>query len=108
MSESAVSMARLLRRLLRVAVVLIGLFLIGLLVVHLPPVRARVLDRVRGYAAQELGIALQASSLGYNLATRTIELRDLSLAATSGAPPFLQADRVVVLVEPGIYLGRLT
>jgi outer membrane protein assembly complex protein YaeT len=102
------SMARLRGRLARVAVVLIGLFLIGLVVVHLPPVRTRVLDRVRGYAAQELGITLQASRLGYNLLTRTVDLSDLSLAASSGAPPFLQADRVVVVVEPGIYLGRLT
>ncbi len=102
------SLARLFRRLARLAVVLIGLILIGLAVLHLPPVRARVLDRVRGYAAQELGVALQASSLGYNVLTRTIELRDLSLAATPGSPPFLQADRVVVLVDPGIYLGRLT
>ena len=53
-------------------------------------------------------MALQASSLGYNVLTRTIELRDLSLAATLGSPPFLLADRVVVLVDPGIYLGRLT
>ena len=102
------SLARLFRRLARLAVVLIGLILIGLAVLHLPPVRARVLDRVRGYAAQELGMALQASSLGYNVLTRTIELRDLSLAATPGGPPFLQADRVVVMVDPGIYLGRLT
>ena len=80
------SLARLFRRLVRLAVVLIGLILIGLAVLHLPPVRARVLDQVRGYAAQELGVALQASSLGYNVLTRTIELRDLSLAATPGSP----------------------
>ena len=82
------SLARLFRRLVRLAVVLIGLILIGLAVLHLPPVRARVLDRVRGYAAQELGMALQASSLGYNVLTRTIELRDLSLAATPRQSPF--------------------
>ena len=78
-------------RLARLAVVLIGLILIGLTVLHLPPVRARVLDRVRGYAARELGIALQASSLGYNLFTRSIELGDLSLAASSGE--FVPASR---------------
>jgi hypothetical protein len=56
------SLARLFRRLVRVAVVLIGLILIGLAVLHLAPVRARVLDQVRGYAARELGVTLQASS----------------------------------------------
>ena len=99
-------MSRLSARLARLAVVLIGLILIGLAVLHLPPVRARVLDRVRGYAQQEFGIALQASSLGYNLLTRSIELRDLSLAATSNGQPFVQADRAVVVLDPAIYLGR--
>ena len=99
-------MSRLSARLARLAVVLIGLILIGLAVLHLPPVRARVLDRVRGYAQREFGIALQASSLGYNLLTRSIELRDLSLAATSNGQPFLQADRAVVVLDPAIYLGR--
>jgi outer membrane protein assembly complex protein YaeT len=91
-----------------VAVVLVGLILIGLAVLHLPPVRARVLDRVRGHAAQEFGIALQASSLGYNLFTRSIEVRDLSLAAASGGQPFLQAHRVEVVLDPAIYLGHPT
>src|SRR4029453_15733202 len=100
--------ARLSVRLIRLAVLLIGLFLIFLAVLHLPPVRARVLDRVRAYALQEFGIALQASSLGYNLLTRSIELRDLSLTATSASQPFLQADRAVVVLDPAIYLGRVT
>ena len=71
-------MSRLSARLARLAVVLIGLILIGLAVLHLPPVRARVLDRVRGYAQQEFGVAMQASSLGYNLLTRSIERITLS------------------------------
>jgi outer membrane protein assembly complex protein YaeT len=100
--------ARLSARLARLAVVLIGLFLIGLAGLHLPPVRARVLDRVRAYALQEFGIRLQASRLGYNLLTRSIELRDVSLTATSASQPFLQADRAVVLLDPAIYLGRVT
>jgi hypothetical protein len=72
--------AKLPRRLARLAGFLAGLILLGLAVLHLPSVRARVLDRVRGYAERELGIALRASSLGYNLFTQTLELRDLSLA----------------------------
>jgi outer membrane protein insertion porin family len=67
-----------------------------------------VLDRARGYAERELGVALTASGLSYNLFTRSIELRDLSLAATSSDQPFLQADRAVVVVGPGSYGGHLT
>src|SRR4051812_40579858 len=73
---------------------------------HHPSIRARVLDRGRVYAEQELHIALSASGLSYNLFTRSIELRDVSLASTSGAAPFLQADRAVVVLGRGIWLGR--
>jgi outer membrane protein assembly complex protein YaeT len=98
--------ARLPARLVRLAVVLIGLIVIGLALLHLPSVRTRVLDRVRAYAAQELGIALQATSLRYNLFTRSVELRDVSVAANPAGQPFLQADRVEIVLEPSIYLGR--
>ena len=99
-------MARSSGRLARGAVVVLGLILIGVLMLHLPPVRARVLDRVRSYAAEHLRIALQASSLRYGLLTRTIELRNISLASTTGSPAFLEADRAVVLLDPAIYFGR--
>jgi hypothetical protein len=98
--------ARLAARLTRLAVVLIGLLLIGIAALHLPSVRARVLDRVRSYAARELGISLQASSLGYNLLTRSVELKDVTLVSTSGSQPFLQADQATILFDLSIYLGR--
>src|ERR1051325_10135555 len=73
--HSPLLVVRLSARLVRLAVVPIGLILIGLAVVHLPPVRTRVLERVRAYAAQEFGIALQATSLRYSLFSRSVELR---------------------------------
>ena len=99
-------MARLPARLVRLAVVLIGLILIGLVVLHLPPVRTRVLDRARAYAAQKFGIALQATSLRYNLLSRSIELRDVSLAPSPGGRPFLEAARVEIVLDSSIYLGH--
>ena len=99
-------MVRLPARLVRLAVLLIGLILIGLALLHLPPVRTRVLDRVRAYAAQEFGIALQATSLRYSLLSRSVELRDVSLAPSPGGQPFLTADRVEVVLAPSIYLGH--
>jgi len=95
-----------LRRLALAAGALAGLILIGLAVLHLPSIRARVLDRARGYLEREFDIALGASSLSYNLFTRSIELRDLSLASTSSGHPFLRADRAVIVLGPGVFLGR--
>ena len=82
-------MSQLPRRLVRLSAILVGLLLIGLAVIHLPSVRRRVLDRARGYAAQELGITLQASSLRYSLLSRSIELRDVtaSSSARNDRPP---------------------
>jgi outer membrane protein assembly complex protein YaeT len=95
-----------LRRLALAAGALAGVILIGLAVLHLPSIRARVLDRARGYLEREFDIALGASSLSYNLFTRSIELRDLSLASTSAGHPFLRADRAVIVLGPGVFLGR--
>ena len=82
--------------------------MIGVAVLHLPPIRGRVLDRVRHYASQEFGIALGASSLSYNLFTRSIELHDLSIASASAAEPFLEADRALIVFGREIYLGQPT
>src|SRR6185436_16298900 len=106
-SHNRGSVPTLLRRLARAAAVLAALLLIALAVLHLPWVRGRVLDRARGYAERELGLALRSSGLGYNLLTRSIELRDLSVASTSAAEPFLEADRVAVVLGPEIFRGRI-
>jgi hypothetical protein len=82
--------------------------MIGVAVLHLPPVRSRVLDRARAYAEREFGVTLRASSLGYNLFTRSIELRDLSLASPSTDQPFLEADRAIVVLGTGVFRGRIT
>src|SRR5262245_10198596 len=89
------------------AACLASLLATGVVLLHLPAVRARVLDRARGYAQRELGIALTASALDYSLLARSIELRDLSIAAAPGEPPFLQADRAFVALRAGIFLGRV-
>ena len=86
---------------------LIGVILLGVAVLHLPSIRARVLGRARAYAERELHIALRASSLSYNVFTRSVELRDVSIASTSAAAdPLLQAERVNVVFGRGILLGR--
>ena len=106
-SHNRSSVPTFLKRLARAAAVLAALILIALAVLHLPWVRGRVLDRARGYAERELGLALRSSGLGYNLLTRSIELRDLSVASTSAAEPFLEADRVAVVLGREIFRGRI-
>lgn len=98
--------APLRRRLAPPAAILAGLILTGVAVLHLPSVRSRVLAYVQGYTERELGVELRASRLDYSLLARSIELRDLSVSAVGADPPFLQADRAVVVVGPGIFLGH--
>ena len=94
------------KRVARIAGVVAGLVLLGVVALHHPSVRARLLDRARAYAERELHVAFRASSLSYSLFTRSIEMQDVSVASTSGAEPFLQADRVVVVFGLGILVGR--
>jgi outer membrane protein assembly complex protein YaeT len=94
------------KRVARIAGVVAGLVVLGVVALHLPSVRARVLDRARTYAERELHVAFRASNLSYGLFARSIELQDVSVASASGAEPFLQADRVVVVFGRGILRGR--
>ena len=95
------------RRLGLLAAGLVALFLIALGAAHLPSVRGRALEYARDYASRELGVRLRASNLRYSLFDRSVELRDVSLSAVSADQPFLQIDRAVVVLGPGIFLGRV-
>jgi len=94
------------KRVARIAGVVAGLVLLGVVALQHPSIRARVFDRARAYAERELHLVLRASSLSYSLFTRSVELQDVSVGSTSGAEPFLQADRVVVVFGRGILRGR--
>jgi hypothetical protein len=48
-------------------------------VAHLPAVQARVLNQARAYAARELGLAVDAKSLHYNLFGPSAELRAVTI-----------------------------
>jgi hypothetical protein len=67
-----------------------------------------VLDAGRSYAERQLGLAVRASRLDYNLLTRSLELRDVSVSSTSAEQPFLEADRATVVLGPGIFAGQIT
>ena len=82
----------------------IALILVG--AAHLPLVRARVFDWARGQAAQKLGVIVQAESLGYNLLTASVELRNPTLA-TQGERPFFTADSMRLRFSRSVLWGTI-
>jgi outer membrane protein assembly complex protein YaeT len=77
-----------------------------LMAVHLPWVEARVGE----WAASQLatrGILIQTSALTYNLATRRVHVEGLVVSTTADTrQPFLQADRLDVLLPRSVLAGR--
>ena len=96
---------KLVRRVAVVAAVAAGILLIVFATLHLPFVRARVLERAREYALRELGISVDASSLHYAVLGRSIELRDVSLASSAGETPFLKAEAIRVVLDRSVFRG---
>ena len=88
-----------------IAVVVVGVLLIAYAMLHLPFVRARVLERTRGYALRELGIVVDASSLHYAVLARSIELRSVRLASSAGETPFLQAEVIRLVLDRRVFRG---
>jgi hypothetical protein len=73
---------------------------------HLPIVRARAFEWARTQAAQRLGIVVDADAVAYNLATASVALRNVRLAA-AGEPPFFRADSVRVVLGRSVLWGAV-
>ena len=97
----------LLRRVLLVLTTIVCLALALVLAVHLPPVRARVLEWAGEWASRELGIFIQAEGLRYNLWTMSLELRKPTMFSAAGERPFLQADSVRIVLNRRALRGIL-
>ena len=90
-----------------VATALVGtIALVLVAAAHLPLVRAFVLDWARAQAAQKFGVIVQAESLGYNLLTASVELRNPTLA-TRADRPFLRADSVRLIFSRSVLWGTI-
>src|SRR5262245_50612449 len=98
--------SRFLRRGLIVLATVVALVLMLLAVAHLPYVRARVLEWARTRVSTDFGVAVDAEALDYNLLGISVDLRNVSLSAP-GERPFLQADRLRVLLDRRLFLGTL-
>ena len=100
---------KLIRRAAFAVAILAGVMLVLVAVAHLPPVRARVLDYARDYAARELGIALEARSLDYNLLGPSAELRGVVIASIDDQKrlPLLYADGIRIVLGRSLFLGQV-
>ncbi|HEX7794331.1 MAG TPA: translocation/assembly module TamB domain-containing protein [Vicinamibacterales bacterium] len=83
-------------------VVTLALALLG--GVHLPFVRARVLEWARARVVRDFGIVVDAKTLDYNLLGVSLELHDLNLSAP-GDRPFLQADGLHLELDRRLFTG---
>jgi len=91
----------------RTAVVAL-LALVGLAILHAPPVRARVLAMLIS-RLERTGIVAHADWIEYNLTTFDVRLHRVTLATTTAlATPFLTADDVHAALGWGILRGRIT
>src|SRR5690349_17250504 len=96
--------SKFLRRALFVVVTIVTLALALLGGVHLPFVRARVLEWARVRLARDFGIVVDAKRLDYNLAGVSLELHDLNLSAP-GERPFLHADSLRLELDRRLFVG---
>lgn len=77
-------------------------------VLHLPPVRARVLGFAIGQLESRAGLVLSADRLSYNLFAGSASLTNVRLAARGAeSTPILTAARVAVDLPLAAYLGSL-
>src|SRR5580765_6759645 len=91
----------------RAMVAVAALALLALLVAgaaHLPFIQTRVTDWVRARALADLGIALDADLLRYNLFNPSVELSNATLSVP-GEPPFLRAGRVRAVLSRSLLYG---
>lgn len=87
---------------------LAALTVLGLVFAHLPPVRQAVLRYAERDLQARFGVGLTADRLDYNLATLSIGLSNVRVAADrSPALPFFRAASLTVSVTPAIFRGRL-
>jgi outer membrane protein assembly complex protein YaeT len=84
-----------------VCVVAVPLLLLGLL--HTPPLRRAVFQRLTAYLSRSQGMDLRAQRFDYNLLSATFIFEGVSLRNTASGtlPPFLTADRVRLRLSYG-------
>ena len=99
--------SKLFRRIAIVVSTIAALVILLTAVAHTPFVRSRLLTWALSTVARDYGLHVDARSLRYNLATRSIALDGVSVAAAAGEPALLRADVVRVVLTRGLFLGTV-
>lgn len=88
------------------AAALVLILVVALLALHAPPVRRAVLRYAVGTLEEQYRLRIDAGSLDYNLATLSLSLSGLRVAANHTPDmPFFEADRVAVQVARSTFGG---
>jgi outer membrane protein assembly complex protein YaeT len=89
---------RWLRLMLLISAAVVLLLLLGLSLLHTPPVQRLAFERLRTLLLDMSAIDIQASGFRFNLFRRSIALEGLSVRSASapGLPPLFQAERIFV------------
>ena len=94
------------RRGLLAAAIIVTIAFVLLGMAHLPVVRAGVLEWARTRVSEDLGIAIEASALRYNLLSGSLEVSDLALSSR-GERPFLRADSARIVLARSVWWGTI-
>ena len=89
---------RWLRLMLILPAAAISLLLLGIGLLHTPPARRLIFERVCAHLLKKLAIDVRAASFHYNLIARDITLEDLTVRSASAPdlPAIFHADRVYI------------
>ncbi len=96
----------LLRWLRRAVLALVGVLLLAIIALYLPPVQHALGDYGLGRLRSALHAEVSWKGIRFNLLTRTATVTGFSLGAP-GVAPFITADRVYVVYRWGTYKGSL-
>src|SRR4029434_4628911 len=94
------------RRLVSVCLALLVLGVVGVLIIHTPPVRSFAL-RFAIRAALDQGIQVEADRLDYNLVTRHVHLANAKVSAPGDPEPFFVAADVSAVASSRIFSGEI-
>jgi outer membrane protein assembly complex protein YaeT len=87
---------RLLRRTLYISAAVVLILLLGLALLHTPPVMRFAFNRARQYLHDKSSIDIQASSFRFNLFKSEATIEDLTIKSSTapGLPPIFRANRI--------------
>jgi hypothetical protein len=96
------------KKILRIAGSTLLLIVLGMLFLHSPLVKTKVLYYLKHQLAKSFNLSLSADALDYNLFTLRVSLKKLALKSLENPsqPPFFQADQAVLHLTTALILNK--